>query len=143
MTNAKSKHLIFKRRDGLYMKNVPGKGRGVFCTEDIKKGDVLEITPAIVLDPTETDLADKTILRDYTFAVGDINKKHKLKHPELSSSVVMGIQAYCNHGEVQNAEISWEESGMTVYYILTAIRDIPADSEICTTYGEGWFDDRA
>lgn len=85
----------------------------------------------------------KPFLRDYTFAIGDVNKVHKIKQPELSSAVVMGIQAFCNHGgKVQNAEISWDETKDTVYYILTAIKDIPAGTEICTTYGEGWFDDR-
>ena len=137
------KPLTFQRKEGLYLKPAGAKGRGVFCLTDIKKGEILEVTPALLLDPAATDLADKTILRDYTFAVGEIHKRHKLKKPELSSAVVMGIQAFCNHGgKEQNAEISWDETTDTVYYILTAKRDIKAGTEICTTYGSGWFDDR-
>lgn len=143
MTKTAKKPLTFKRKEGLYLKPVKNKGRGVFCLTDIKKGDILEVTPCVVLDPAATDLADKTILRDYTFAIGDVHKRHKVKNPALSSAVVMGIQAFCNHGgKLQNAEISWDETTDTVYYILTAIKDIPAGTEICTTYGEGWFDDR-
>lgn len=143
MTKTSKKQLTFRRKEGLYLKPAGKKGRGVFCLTDISKGEILEVTPCILLDSAATDLADKTILRDYTFAIGDVNKSHKIKNPELCSAVVMGIQAFCNHGgKLQNAEISWDETKDTVYYILTALADIPAGTEICTTYGDGWFDDR-
>jgi SET domain-containing protein len=54
----------------------------------------------------------------------------------------MGLMSYCNHSEKPNAEIVWEEKLGTVYHTLQVTRDIPKHTEICTSYGAGWFDDR-
>lgn len=142
----KTRHPSLDRKKGLYLKRVARKGRGVFCKSAIRKGEVLEITPAVVLNERATARADKTILGDYTFVTGGISKRQRekagVKKPDNASSVVMGIMSFCNHGRAPNAEISWAEMGGTLYYILKAIRDIPKNAEICTTYGEGWFRDR-
>jgi hypothetical protein len=59
-----------------------------------------------------------------------------------SSAVIMGLMTFCNHGRKPNAEIVWEEIDGTVYYSLLATRAIPKNTEICTSYGHGWFRDR-
>lgn len=135
-----------KRKDGLYLKPVSGKGRGVFCARDIRAGEEIEVTPALILNEAATAQVDKTILCNYTFEIGRLSKalrqKKKLKNFEGASCVIMGLMTFCNHDERPNAEIIWEEKGGTVYYTLRATRKIPKNTEICTTYGEGWFDDR-
>lgn len=142
-----TKHPDLHRRKGLYLKRVPRKGRGVFCRSAIKKGETLEVTPAVVLGPRATTYADKTLLENYTFVVGDISARQKKRagiagKSANASAVVFGILTFCNHGEEPNAEIEWEERGDTVYYTLKATRDIPKNTEICTSYGNGWFADR-
>lgn len=141
MAKAKKKPKVqpLDRKAGLYLKDTATKGRGVFCKTDIAKGEVLEVTPALILDGRSVDHADKTILGNYTFRIGNAKS---VKNPAASCSVVMGIQSFCNHDEKPNAEIVWEEIDGSVYYILHATRRIPKDTEICTTYGKGWFKDR-
>lgn len=144
----KTKNIVrLKRKEGLYLKDTRTvKGRGVFCTTAIRKGEILEITPALVLNEKDTAKVDDTFLVNYTFTTDELSKSMKKKtgvkkHAD-ASSVVMGVVSFCNHGEKPNATVLVDEKGGTLYYILKAIRDIPKNVEICTTYGEGWFDDR-
>lgn len=134
------------RKKGLYLKHVGAKGRGVFCRTAIKPGEVLEIAPAVILNQSATRHADKTILLNYTFMVGNVSKSQRhrarLKKTGKASCVIMGIMSFCNHGERPNAEILWEERAGTLYYILEATKPIPKNTEICTVYGENWFEDR-
>ncbi len=140
------KNVTLDRRPGLYLKDVGVKGRGVFCTTDIPAGAVLEITPAIILNEKATDQIDKTVLVNYTFSTGNVSmrlrKKAAVKNPENASAVVMGMASFCNHCENPNAEIVWEEREGTLYYILQSTRRIPKGTEICTTYGATWFEER-
>jgi hypothetical protein len=140
------KNIIMKRRQGLYLGPAGHKGRGVFCTGSIRAGEVLEVTPAIILNEAATRHVDHTLLVNYTFEIGKLSKplrdRVRVKKTHLCSSVVMGVAAFCNHSEEPNADINWEEQKGTLYYILKATRRIPRNTEICTTYGDGWFDDR-
>ena len=134
------------RKKGLYLKQVPGKGRGVFCDTAIKKGEILETTPALIINEKETTHVDKTRLVDYTFGADgiskEIRKRKKIKDPSLASCVIYGVTTFCNHDEKPNAQVIWEEHNGTAYHSLKATRNIPANTEICTSYGEGWFEDR-
>lgn len=134
------------RKKDLYLRNVGAKGRGLFCRSHIKKGEILESTPALVLNEQATLDADKTLLVNYTFIIGDISaaqkKKAGIKKTGHGSALAMGILAFCNHGEKPNAEIIWEEAAGTLYYMLRATANIKRDTEICTSYGDTWFDER-
>ena len=136
-----------RRKEGLYLDNAGHKGRGVFCKTAIKRGEILEVTPALVLNEKATTLADKTALLNYTFIIGGISKAQRkragMKNSGKASAVVMGILSFCNHGEEPNAEILWEERAGTLYYLLRATKNIPKRTEICTTYGDDWFKERA
>ena len=143
-----NKIIALNRKPDLYIKYAGKKGRGVFCATDIRKGEILEVTPALILDSKETDFVDKTALLNYTFSVDKISKaalkQAGIKSNKGTSAVVMGMTSFCNHGtpEEQNADVSWQEDSGTVYYVLTAIKKIPRNTEICTSYGEGWFEER-
>ncbi|MBI3441962.1 MAG: SET domain-containing protein-lysine N-methyltransferase [Proteobacteria bacterium] len=143
---SKNNTLKLDRKKGLYLRKTGAKGRGVYCTHSIAAGEVLEVTPAIILNEAATRHVDKTVLVNYTFITGKISRSLRrsacLKRTGLSSSLVMGIASFCNHSENPNAEVEWEERNGTLYYILTATRRIPKNTEICTTYGATWFDDR-
>lgn len=145
--SASYQKIMMDRKKGLYLKETPGKGRGVFCTSDIKKGETLEMTPAILLDAKGTKDADKTILADYTFQTGHLSKRvrerAKINKTDTCTSVIMGIASYCNHSKKPNAEILWEEIEGGLYYSLKATQAIPKNTEICTTYGGTWFKDRS
>lgn len=141
-----TKSVKLQRNAHLYLRQTPAKGRGVFCTRDIRKGEAIEMTPALVLNKRETDLVQKTILRDYIFTLGAISKKLRqrvgITKLDDACCIIMGVLTYCNHDEKPNAEIVWEEHDGTLYHTLKATRTIPKNTEICTSYGKGWFDDR-
>lgn len=142
------KNITFlNRKSGLYLKETDSKGRGVFCTEDIKAGEELEVTPALILNEKATDLTTDTILNDYVFTTGDISKKIRrqagIKKLVDTSCIVMGVASYCNHDDkAPNAEVLWLEKDGSLYYLLQATKDIPQNTEICTSYGDTWFGDR-
>lgn len=142
----KTKKVSLDRKKGLYLRHVEGKGRGVFCVAPIKKGEVLEVTPTIILNERATDRVDSTILANYTFQLGAVSKTLRreagAKKMSGCSGVIMGIISYFNHSETPNAEVQWEEHGGTLYHQVVAIKNIPKDTEICTSYGRGWFEDR-
>lgn len=141
----RTRHAFLNRKQGLYLASAGKKGRGVYCRTAIKKGELLETTPAILISAKETAHLDKTVLVNYAFAVGKLSKsllkKNGLKPNEDVCCMVMGILSYCNHGDTPNAEVGWLEQGGSLYYALRATRNIPKGVEICTTYGDGWFDD--
>lgn len=134
------------RKKGLYLKDTGHKGRGVFCTSDIKKGEVLEVTPTIILNEADTQHVENTILANYTFKIGAISKAHRarlhVKDIKSCSGVIMGIISYFNHSDMPNAEVEWEEHDGTLYHLVRALKNIPKNTEILTSYGGGWFDDR-
>ncbi len=134
------------RKKGLYLKQTRAKGRGVFCVSDIEEGEIVEISPALVLDEGATAYAEQTILHDYKFKIGDLSHRQRalfrIATPEKSCCIVMGMMAFCNHDENPNADIFWEEDEGTAYHFLEASRRIPKNTEICTNYGRGWFSKR-
>ncbi|MBI1327871.1 MAG: SET domain-containing protein-lysine N-methyltransferase [Alphaproteobacteria bacterium] len=138
--------IILNRKANLYLGDAGHKGRGVFCKTNIKKGEVLETAPALLLNERDTQHTDKTMLMNYVFVMGDLSKKMRqsagIKKLDHASAVIMGLMAFCNHDEKNNAEIHWEEHEGTLYYVLTALKDIPKGKEICTSYGPTWFADR-
>lgn len=139
----KNETYTLDRIKGLYIKDTAAKGRGVFCRRDIEEGEIIEISPALVLDERATANAEKTILNDYKFKLGDLSKSLRahfgIKDPKKGCCIVMGLMAFCNHDENPNADIYWEEDEGTLYHFLEAAQDIPKNTEICTNYGRGWF----
>lgn len=140
------KKTFFTRHETLFLKHTTDKGRGVFSTRRIRKGEKLEVAPAIILNEKDTDAIDKTLLVNYAFSIGKLSsrlhRKYGIKKTSDCSAMVMGVASFCNHGEKPNADIVWQEIDGTVYYELVALADIPPGVEICTTYGRGWFDER-
>lgn len=142
----KTDYHSLDRKKGLYLKNTRAKGRGVFCRTAIRTGEEIEANPTLVLNEAETKHLQKTILRDYMFTLGKISKRTRervrIKEVDDACCLIMGVATYCNHDETPNARLLWEERDGTLYHVLEATRNIPKDTEICTSYGEGWFDGR-
>jgi SET domain-containing protein len=140
------KKFKLKRKEGLYLDDAGHKGRGVFCSTDIKKGEVLEWTPTLILNDKESKGVEETILANYVFQIGGISKKlrakHKIRNIKNATGVIMGIISYFNHDDKPNAEVEWEEFNGTLYHFVKALKNIPKNTEICTSYGKAWFADR-
>ncbi|MHB8513726.1 MAG: SET domain-containing protein [Actinomycetota bacterium] len=100
-----------------------GKGRGVYATRKIRKGEVIERSPVIVISKPQWKHAQKTIIDDYAFDWGD-----KRDH----AAVVLGYGSLYNHSKKANARFI-DRPGQKVYEFI-ALRDIEEGEEICTNY---------
>lgn len=91
----------------LFVKEVDGKGRGVFTTEDIPKGTRIEESPVIILSKKDTESADKTLLHDYLFVWGE---------KQVKTCVALGYCSVYNHSYQPNCdhEMDLEKKSMSV-----------------------------
>ncbi|MCE2843858.1 MAG: SET domain-containing protein [Chitinophagaceae bacterium] len=113
------------------------RGRGVFTTEKIEKGTIIEIAPVIVLNPEERAHVEKTLLYDYIFEWGTDHQ---------SAAVALGYVSIYNHIADPNCayQMDFEEQTITI----TTIKDILIGEELLINYmnPEGasdksvWFD---
>lgn len=122
----------------LYLKEVQGKGRGVFCNQDIAAGDTIEVCPVIVVPADDFVLLNSTPLSGYCFY---FNKE------ENTLSLAMGFGSMYNHRLYPNALYILDRDEKQM--IFTAYEPIPAHTEICINYGGAygedyskWFRDR-
>ncbi len=142
----RKKLTVVGQRPGLYLNTVMDKGRGLFCADDIKAGEVLEVTPVMVFPEKDTPLLAATLLRDYCFSAAALPEAHLARFgiadPSKAIALIMGMASYCNHLSVPNAETQFKVEGLTTLCSLIAVKDIPKDHEICINYGIAWFGSR-
>lgn len=124
-----------QRIPGLYTANAGDKGRGVFTSQEIQSGDLIEICPVIIVPPSELPIIHKTILHDYYFLWGE--------HP-ASCAIALGYGSLYNHEVIPNAEFVLDFENNTID--IMAIRHIAAGEEITINYhgasgeeGKLWF----
>ncbi len=115
----------------IYINWTPKKGRGVFASEDISRGELIEICPVIVLIEKDTRLLDQTILYEYYF-LWENGKK--------ATAILLGFGSIYNHSDTPNAETTSDLEEQTIAF--TAIQDIKAGEEIVICYNDPnglWF----
>src|ERR1700729_170349 len=79
----------------LFIADSFNKGRGIFTSENISSGTVIEISPVIVMSKKERVMLDQTLLHDYIFEWG--NKKNKC-------CLALGYVSVYNHSYQSNCE---------------------------------------
>ena len=111
----------------LFIAPTTDMGRGVFTSENIDKGTVIEISPVIVMSGDERKLLDQTLLHDYIFEWGDDSK---------SCCMALGYVPLYNHSYRSNCEyeMDFEENMISV----KAVRFIKAGEEIFINYNGNW-----
>ncbi len=122
----------------LYIKNVKGKGRGVFSKQPIAKDDMIEECPVIVLPAEDFPIITSTRMVDYTFFFD--KEKEEL-------AIVLGFGSIYNHAVLPNAHHQLDSERKIMKFYASA--DIKAGEEICINYtgdpADGslqWFTDR-
>ncbi len=123
-------HLPFE------LKRTPRKGLGIYATEDIQKGDIIEKAPVLPMTPTERKHAGKTILNHYMYPWRSTR----------SACIAFGYGSIYNHSFTPNAD--WKQNFKTKSMVYTALREIKKGEEITVNYnGEPddmtpiqWFD---
>jgi uncharacterized protein len=121
----------------LQVVDIPGKGRGVICSEDLEAGETIEVSPVLVMTHKEQEFLDKTTMHDYIFLWG--NKEQ----PECC--VAFGYVSIYNHSYDSNCDYQMHFEDDLIEIIT--VKDIPAGTELTINYnGEPendepvWFD---
>lgn len=121
----------FKKQ--LYVKVIPGKGRGVFCKSRIKAGSLIETSPLLVLTAQDYPAITHTKLTDYIF---HFDKEKRL------TALALGFGSLYNHALYPNATYEIDHVDRVIRYC--ASENISAGKEICINYdgspgSEEWF----
>ena len=117
---------------GLYITYSEGKGRGVFTSQDISEGEVIEVCPVIIIPKAELPIIHKTVLHDYYFLWG---------HDLNDCAIALGFGSIYNHELMPNANFILDIEQKTID--IEAIKDIKAGDEITLNYhGEPGNDDK-
>jgi uncharacterized protein len=111
----------------------PLGGRGVFASEPIVAGDVVEVCPVIIVPATELDALNDTSLRDHWYGWGE--------HGE--AAVAMGHGSFYNHADEPSCE--YEAHDVLDALVVRTRRSVVAGEELTIDYtGNGvnelWFD---
>ncbi len=104
----------------IYVRAVEQKGRGVFAQRALRKGEVFERSPVIVLPASQWDSIERTVLFNYCYEWdGDY-------------ALALGLGSLFNHSYQPNAIYTRQLTDLVMEY--TALRDIAADEEITVNY---------
>jgi len=106
--------------------NIPGAGNGVFATEFIEEGEIIETPEYIYITENFAEAAGiKTILDSY-----------KYKMIENYLTLLDGKTSFINHGMKGNVDpYNFKEN----YSVTIAIRDINKGEELLYDYGASYI----
>jgi SET domain-containing protein len=111
-------------------------GRGVFTTEMIKAGTIVEISPVLVFSVAQRKIIEQTMLHDYIFEWG---------HSKRKAALGLGYISMYNHDYNSNCE--YEMDYETNLITLKVVRDIDKGEELTINYNAHptdttpiWFD---
>ncbi len=114
------------------VRDMPGKGRGIFAAAPLAPGEVILIDPSIELSVADCATLKPTLLEDYHFA-----------HPasEEMGLVVFGLSSLSNHSDDPTAATEYSHvPGVGWLITLTATRALATGEEITRRYAcEPWF----
>lgn len=104
-------------------------GRGVFTSEPLPAGTVVEISPVIVMSAEDRRHLDQTALHDYIFEWGEDRK---------SCCMALGYVPIYNHSYTSNCEYEMDFEAALIR--ITTMRDIAAGEELFINYNGDWDD---
>ncbi len=103
---------------------VTNAGRGVFAGQSMKKGEVIEKCPVLVLPRKDYPITKKTILRNYFFMWG-----------KTTAAICFGYGSLYNHSYKPNATYRKLIKEKVIEFV--AIKNIEKDEEITVNYNYG------
>ncbi len=111
----------------LYIQNTVSKGRAMFTNERIAANILIEESPVIVMQKSDREYLDKTLLHDYIFEWG-IN--------EEKCCMALGYLPIYNHSYKSNCEyfMNFEEETIQV----KTVRRIEKGEELTINYNGDW-----
>ncbi|MBI3138515.1 MAG: SET domain-containing protein-lysine N-methyltransferase [Sphingobacteriales bacterium] len=113
----------------LFIAPAPGRGRGVFTTEDIDRGITIEVSPVIVMSREERTLLDQTLLHDYIFEWGERRDQ---------CCMALGYVPVYNHSYESNCEYEMDYEQLLIR--IVTVRPVGAGEELLINYNGDWND---
>lgn len=117
--------------EGIYIAPTKKMGRGVFTSEKIAAGTLIELSPVIVMSAGDRVHLDKTPLHDYIFEWGQ-----KLDQ----CAMALGFVAMYNHSYKANCQYGMYYRQKAISVI--AVRDIEEGEELFLNYNGTWDDEK-
>jgi len=99
---------------------VPNSGNGVFAAKDIKKGEIIEVAPILLLDFTDFIDTKWNLLFEYYFWMDDY------------VALALGFGSLYNHSKDSNCSYKLDPKEKTITFAAT--KDIAKDEEIFFNY---------
>lgn len=105
---------------------IKGKGRGVIAVEPIKKGELIEAAPLIILNEYDKKciLNKKSVLHYYYF------EQLKLQR----HCIMLGYASLYNHSNTPNADWEYDLNSEVQIMKIIALKPIEKDEEITVLY---------
>lgn len=113
----------------LFVNDTTEKGRGVFTRERIPADTVIEIAPVIVMELSDREYLDKTLLHDYIFEWG--KEKNKC-------CMALGLIPIYNHSYKSNCEYFMDFEDTSI--MVKTVRVIENGEELTINYNGDWND---
>jgi hypothetical protein len=111
----------------LFIAPTRNMGKGVFTSENLEAGTVVEISPVIVMSDVDRKLLDQTLLHDYIFEWGE-----KIRQ----CCMALGYIPMYNHSYKSNCEydMDYDEEIMTI----KTVHFIKSGEELFINYNGDW-----
>lgn len=122
---------------GLFIMESEGKGRGVFTSGPISKGDFIESAPVIILKAEDREIIHNTKLHDYYFLWDNeplIITDDPEKKKNYSCALALGYGSLYNHSKTPTASYTLVYNENCIEFI--ALRDIDPGEEITIDYND-------
>ena len=113
----------------LYIAETASMGRGVFTSEDLEEGRLIESSPVVVMSLEERKLLDQTLLQNYIFEWGP-EKDH--------CAMALGYVAIYNHSYNSNCEYEMDFEKQIIN--IRTVRPVKAGEELFINYNGDWND---
>jgi uncharacterized protein len=109
----------------LVLRELEDKGRGVFAAARFICGEIIEMTPVIVIPAEQWPHIEPTVLALYIYNFGPTAE-------EEHAAIALGYGSLYNHSYTPNAKYikNWDEQVIR----FVALRDIEAGEEITINY---------
>lgn len=118
---------IFMVLPSLFIAPTPTMGRGVYTSEDLDAGLLIEIAPVVVLPAPDRKLIDQTVLHDYIFEWS----------PETGQCcMALGYVPIYNHSYESNCEYEMDREENLIY--IRTVRNVKANEELFINYNGDW-----
>ena len=115
----------------LFIASTGKMGKGVYTSEDIAAGVIVEISPVIVMGKDERILLDQTLLHDYIFEWGRDKKQ---------CCMALGYTSLYNHSYFANCEYEMDYDEGIIR--IKTMRPIVAGEELFINYNGNWNDQK-